>query len=221
MLEGPSLLFFEKPQKLIILLHGYGDNAENFILLTKYFNDNNLKANYFAPNAPSSLAEYPSGRQWFNPYPNGIHYNEVGQNEKAIMEQECKTSTRMLEEYINKLLSLNNLSYQDCFLIGFSQGAMIAFELGNFMKKKFAGCTMLSGRILSDYNFNNNMFINTPLLIIHGDKDEVVNPKYFAEACKITKSYGFTVEKHLMKDEGHTISPQTLQITQNFIKKYV
>ena len=192
MLDGSSLLFFEKPQKLIILLHGYGDNAENFILLTKYFNDNNLKANYYAPNAPSSLAEYPSGRQWFNPYPNGIHYNEAGQNEKAIMKQECKTSIRMLEKYINKLLSLNNLSYQDCFLIGFSQGAMIAFELGNFMRKKFTGCTMLSGRVLSDYKlcFYVSIFITLwPLVPTGSFFNNWLNVIYFLPIGFIINDY--------------------------------
>ena len=109
-----------KPKKLIILLHGYGDHAENFIPLTKYFNDNTLETNYFAPNAPFVVPQYPSGRQWFNPYPNGIHYNEAGPQEQVIMQQECETSIKLLEEYINKLCSLNNLSHQDCFLIGFS-----------------------------------------------------------------------------------------------------
>jgi len=220
-LNGSSLLFSEKPKKLIILLHGYGDHAENFIPLTKYFNDNTLETNYFAPNAPFVVPQYPSGRQWFNPYPNGIHYNEAGPQEQVIMQQECETSIKLLEEYINKLCSSNNLSHQDCFLIGFSQGAMIAFELGNFMRKTFAGCVMLSGRMLSSHSLDNNLFINTPLMIAHGDSDDLVNPKYFTEACQIAKSNGFTVEEHLMKGEGHTISSKTLQLVQNFIKKYV
>ena len=127
-IDGPSLIFHKKPKKLIFLLHGYGDNAENFIPLTKYLNESSMEANFFAPNAPFIVTQYPSGRQWFNPYPNNIHYNEAGPEEKAIMQQECKASIKLLEEYINKLCSLNNLFHQDCFLVGFSQGAMIAFE---------------------------------------------------------------------------------------------
>ena len=96
-LDGPSLKFIEKPKKLIILLHGYGDYAENFITLTKYFDDNSLEANYFAPNAPSIVPQYSSGRQWFNPYPNGIHYNEASPKEKAIMQKECKGSIKLLK----------------------------------------------------------------------------------------------------------------------------
>ena len=220
-LDGDTILFTKKPKKLIIFLHGYGDNAENFISITKYFKDNIFEANYFAPNAPFSVPQYPSGRQWFDPYPNGIHYNEAGSEEKAIMKQECETSIKLLEEYINKLCSLNNLSYQDCFLIGFSQGAMIVFELGNFMKRTFAGCIMISGRILSTHSIDNNLFISTPLMILHGDSDDVVNPKYYKEACQITKSNGFNVEKYLINEEGHTISAKMLQLVEDFLKKYV
>ena len=66
-----------------------------------------------------------------------------------------------------------------------------------------------------------NFFVKTPLLIVHGDSDEVVDPGYYTEACRITKSSGFTIEAHLIKDEGHTISSKTQQLVQNFIKKFV
>ena len=49
----------------------------------------------------------------------------------------------------------------------------------------------------------------------------IVNPVYFTEACKITKSCGFIVEKHLMNGEGHTISSKTLKLVQYFLKKYM
>lgn len=220
-IDGLSYLLHDNPKKLVILLHGYGDNAENFIPLAKYLNNNTFKANFFAPNAPSIVPQYPTGRQWFDPYPNGVHYNEVGQAEKIIMQKECKVSIEQLTEYINRLCLINNLLYKDCFLIGFSQGAMIAYELGNFLREKFAGCVMLSGRILSSKKFNNNLFFKTPLLIIHGDSDDIVNPKCFREACLIAQNNGFILEEHLIKGEGHTISSKILEIVQIFLKKYM
>jgi phospholipase/carboxylesterase len=220
-LDGPSYLFHKKPRKLIFLLHGYGDYADNFIPLAEYLNDKFIEGNFFAPNAPFILSQYPLGRQWFNPYPNGIHYNEAGIKEQKIMKQECETSINYLQEYIENLCSVNSLSYQDCFLIGFSQGAMIAYELGNYINKKFAGCVMLSGRILLPKNPANIIFVKTPLLIVHGDNDDIVPSKYYTEACEIAKINKFTFENHLLNNEGHTISSKTLQLVQKFIKKYV
>ena len=220
-LEGPSFLPNKKPKKLIFLLHGYGDNAENFIHLSESLNDHQFQANFYAPNAPTIVPQYPLGRQWFEVYPNGVHISEAGSKEKEIIQKEYKASVKQLEEYINNLCLVNNLTHQDCFIIGFSQGAMIAYELGNYMKSTFAGCSMLSGRILSSDQLDNNFFIKTPLLIIHGDIDEIVDPKYFTKACQIAKSKGFMVQEHLIKNEGHTISQKTLEIVHNFIKKYV
>ena len=56
-------------------------------------------------------------------------------------------------------------------------------------------------------------------MIIHGDSDVVMEPKYFFEACKILQNQGFLFESHLMKGEGHTISSVTLKFTLNFIQK--
>ena len=81
-LEGPSFLPNKKPKKLIFLLHGYGDNAENFIHLSENLNDHQFQANFYAPNAPTIVPQYPLGRQWFEVYPNGIHISEAGPKEK-------------------------------------------------------------------------------------------------------------------------------------------
>ena len=35
-IKGPSFEPNKKPGKIVILLHGYGDNGENFIPLAKY-----------------------------------------------------------------------------------------------------------------------------------------------------------------------------------------
>ena len=218
-LEVLSYLNKENPKKIAILLHGYGDQANNFISLAKSLKDKSLEINYYAPNAPFAVPQHPLGRQWFNPYPNGIHYNEVGKNEKEIMKQEIEESIKQLYSYIKQLLSKKNLLHQDLFLIGFSQGAMIAYELGNYINKQLAGCVMLSGRILSKNNFTNKLFSKTSLLILHGDSDDIVSPKYFAESCKIAKLNKLSFESHLLHNEGHNISLEMLQITQKFLKK--
>ena len=220
-LQSKSILFNKKPKKLVFLLHGYGDNAENFIPIANYLNNENLNINFFAPNAPSSLPQYPIGRQWFDLYPNEIHYSQAGPQEKQIMEKDCLCSIKKLQKFINQKCNTYNLSTKDCFLVGFSQGAMIAYELGGFANNIFAGCVMISGRVLSKNTSKQNLFIKTPLLILHGNNDELVNPIYFKESCKITKSKGFYVEHYLVKGVGHTISNEMLLLVYNFIKKFM
>ena len=48
-LNGPSFESSEKPEKLVFLFHGYGDNAENFIPLATHLHNPELNINFYAP----------------------------------------------------------------------------------------------------------------------------------------------------------------------------
>ena len=218
-LKGPSILTNKKPQKLVILFHGYGDNADNFISVVQELHDPESSINYFAPNAPSSVPQYPLGYQWFELYPNGINFNEAGPEEKKLMKDDCMSSLKLIKDYIINLCKSNNLNFEDCFIIGFSQGAMIAYEFGKYLDKKLAGCCLLSGRILPSNDHKRENFKKTPILLIHGDQDNILEPKYYFEALKILKNEGYLFEKYLLEGEGHTISFRMIQLIKNFIKK--
>ena len=221
LLKGPSFEPNDKPRKLVFLFHGYGDNGENFISLAKNLNNPKININFFAPNAPTIVSQYPLGRQWFELYPNGIHFNEAGPKEKEMFKKDCHFSLNLIKLYIKKKCLKYKLTYKDCFIIGFSQGAMIAFEFGMYINSIFAGCVLLSGRILSSLNYEESKFSKTPMMIVHGDQDSVLEPRYFIEACKILQNQHFLFESYLIKGDEHTISPEALKLTQNFIKKNV
>ncbi len=220
-LNGPCFESSGNPKKLVFLLHGYGDNAVNFFPLATHLYDPELNINFYAPNAPSFIPQYPIGRQWFDLYPNGINFTEAGPTEKEILKQDCLSSLNLIKDYINNLCIKHKLTLKDCFIIGFSQGAMMAFEFGKYVNNALAGCVLLSGRILPSEDHEKRYFIETPVLIVHGDQDTVLEPKYFEEACEILKNHDFLFDSYLMKNEGHTISPDTLKLTKNFIKKHM
>tara|TARA_Y100000590_G_scaffold419491_1_gene521273 strand:- start:629 stop:1309 length:681 start_codon:yes stop_codon:yes gene_type:complete len=220
-LNGPSFEPANKPQKLVFLLHGYGDNGENFVSLARDIYDSNFNINFFAPNAPSTIPQYPVGRQWFDLYPNGINFNEAGPEEKLIMQEDCLSSVKLIKDYIKNKCKKFDLTFKDCFILGFSQGAMMTFEAGKYIDKTLGGCILLSGRILPSENHKNKLFSKTPLLIIHGDQDTVLKPEYFYEACEILKNHGYLYDSHLMKYLDHSISPKIIQLIKNFIKKNV
>ena len=116
---------------------------------------------------------------------NGINFNEASPAEKEILKQDCLSSLSLIKDYINDLCIKHKLALKDCFIIGFSQGAMMAFEFGKYVNDTFAGCVLLSGRILPSEDHEKKYFIKTPVLIVHGDQDTVLEPKYFDEANKI------------------------------------
>ena len=97
----------------------------------------------------------------------------------------------------------------------------MTFEFGKYINNTFAGCVLLSGRILPSENHEKKYFNKTPILIVHGDQDTVLEPKYFEEACKILVNHGFLFDSYLIKNEGHTVSDETMKLTKNFLKKHM
>ena len=218
-LEGPSFCPIEKPKKLIFLLHGYGDNADNFVHIAGNFSHEELNANYFALNAPNLIANYPTGREWFNLYPNNIYISEAGPEEIKIIRSEIRNSTKKIFNTINIIKNKYKLKFSDCFVVGFSQGGMMTFEFGNFSEKQLGGLAILSGRIMANESPTNLKFLKTPLFISHGDNDDVLNIDNFYSSCNYLKENNFLFEKHLLKGDSHTISPKAINLLQKFIKK--
>ena len=218
-LEGPSFCPIEKPKKLIFLLHGYGDNADNFVHIAGNFSHEELNANYFALNAPNLIANYPTGREWFNLYPNNIYISKAGPEEIKIIRSEIRNSTKKIFNTINIIKNKYKLKFSDCFVVGFSQGGMMTFEFGNFSEKQLGGLAILSGRIMTNESPTNLKFLKTPLFISHGDNDDVLNIDNFYSSCNYLKENNFLFEKHLLEGDTHTISPKAINLLQKFIKK--
>ena len=218
-LNGPSFCPTEKPTKLIFLLHGYGDNGDNFVHIAGNFNHEELNAHYFALNAPNLIANYPTGREWFNLYPNNIYISDAGPEEIKIIRSEIRISTKKIFNTIKIIKNKYKLKFSDCFVTGFSQGGMMTFELGNYSAEQLGGLAILSGRIMTNEPPTNLKFLKTPLFISHGDNDDVLNIDNFYSSCNYLKENNFLFEKHLLKGDSHTISPKAINLLQKFIKK--
>lgn len=218
-LEGSKFSNHEKPKKVIILLHGYGDNANNFINIAEAIDRDEWGAYYIALNAPQNITNYSFGYEWFNLYPNGIYINEAGTQEIEIVKKQIKASVLKIEKtikfYINKL----NLLLSDCFVIGFSQGGMMTFELGNHLTDQFAAIGIISGRILTEEPVTNLSLLKTAIFISHGDEDDVLSINNFHNSVKYLKYNKCNFESHVLKGDTHIISPKTINLLQKFIKK--
>ena len=218
-LKGPSFSKHNNPKKLIIMLHGYGDNANNFINLAQPIDQDDWRAFYLALNAPTILSNYPNGYQWFDLYPNGIYINKAGPKEIEIIKKDIKNSVLQIEQTIRSYVAKLNISLNDCIVIGFSQGGMIAFELGNYMQDQLGGLAILSGRIMEKADINNSFLLNTPIFISHGDYDDVLPIENFENSVDYLKKNRCNFEAHLIEGDTHTISPNTINLLQKFIKK--
>ena len=219
-LNGPFI--FEKNESevenIVILLHGYGSNGNDLINIAYNLKDTFPNTYFSAPNAPYLFEAFQGGFKWFNIYIEGTRTDEPEVQKQKVVK-EFNNSSKMIEQYIYHLSKKYSLGLNKIFLLGFSQGSMMSLEIGTKLKSSIGGIISLSGRIYSE-NFNNVDRIKCPVLIVHGEEDDVIKPHRFYETCDILIKSGYIIEKHLIKKMGHTINEEVIEIVSNFLKSY-
>ena len=220
-LKGPSLTKHQNPKKLMIMLHGYGDNATNFIQIANLIDQDDFEMKYVALNAPDTIQDYPMGYEWFQLYLNGTHISNASAKEYDVAKKKISENVEKIHNSIILLLENLDLEMTDCFVMGFSQGGIMAFELGQSLNQKLAGIAIISSRIISREFVPKNSFLETPIFISHGGLDNVLPVSNFNQSVEILKNYNFKFESHLLPNDEHTMSQETITLFQNFIKKNI
>lgn len=213
-----------QPQRLIIFLHGYIDNADYLDnTLQEFISEFNNTAVHL-PQAPISCEILEDKRQWYS-----MHRFDPEDERKTVSSmEECiaiydkmalglEEARTYLDEYIDNCLNEYQLEDKDLYLCGFSQGAMMSIYTALMREKKIAGCVSFSG-IMASHNFLLRHYRSTPnTLLIHGNKDNLVR----FEALDFTKhnleQIGCEVQTHIVNGGQHRISEDGLICARDFI----
>ena len=155
----------------IILLHGWGADADDLLPIGKQVTDGLQKDfEIISLRAPNPRTDN-IGRQWYGLYP--ANWSEA--------EHEVNKLISTLKEIGNHGIPLSNT-----ILLGFSQGAAMSIA---------AGSSLYLGLIVSCSGYphpNWDKKINSPILLSHGINDEVVPlsaSKQIYEDLKINSNY--------------------------------
>ena len=119
------------------------------------------------------------------------------------------------------ILNLNKSGFPNSkiFLLGFSQGACLAMEFIIRQEFSLGGIMPIAGFIGKKDRFKNdtvNGAQNTPVLLIHGSRDEMVLPAESEIAFELFSDAGFKVQLQT-PSVGHKIPLQTKDIIEKFI----
>ena len=155
------------------MLHGYGSNYNDLISLSDFFGDNYLYISIQA-NHPLDLNSY----CWWS-----LHFDS-NNTVKSNFEQ-AKYSVENLNKFIqNEIIQKYDINSENIVLLGFSQGAMLAYALSlNFydMYKKVIG---LSGKILKEIikPVSIEKYIDHKFYCSHGILDQTIPISYARES---------------------------------------
>jgi len=82
-----------------------------------------------------------------------------------------------------------------------------------------AGIVAFSGRLLEPEALEDELQCRPPVLLIHGDQDDVVPPQSLPQAAQALQDAGWKeVFAHIMKGTGHGIAPDGLQVALAFMR---
>jgi phospholipase/carboxylesterase len=197
---------------MVVFLHGYGANAADLLGLADPLAPHMPDTVFVAPDAPENCAGSPMGFQWFPiPWIDGSSEEESARGmDKAVDD---------LNAYLDHLIDEEGISPRKTVLFGFSQGTMMALHVGVRRPDRLAGIVGISGRLLSPETLQDDLVTKPPVLLIHGDQDDVVPPASLPEAADALALAKFEVYAHIMKGTGHGIAPDGLSVAASFIRE--
>ncbi len=196
----------------VVFLHGYGANGADLLGLVDPLAEHLPDTLFVAPDAPEACAGAPMGFQWFPiPWIDGSSEEESMRGMMAAVDD--------LNAFLDAFMVDEDLLPEQVVLLGFSQGTMMALHVAPRREDPVAGIVAFSGRLLSPDTFSDEVVSRMPVLLVHGDEDDVVPPQSLPQAAEALQEAGFQdVFAHVMKGTGHGIAPDGLSVALAFMR---
>lgn len=207
------------PRNLLIFLHGYNGNLQDHsqILswLQRYFPQDTI----IAPQAPEICDKNPEKLQWFGmlKYDKDNIRTQPQTNVSeiyAIYNQafaEINKRSEEINSFISEQQKLHNLTDSQTYIIGFSQGAMLAIFSALSRPTKISGVFALSGLVAAAAELDKNIRSRPPVFLYHGEKDQKVQFK--------TAEFSLTwLTEHKIKASLQTYPELSHHVTESEIK---
>lgn len=207
-LSGPSHgpLTEGKPGSVIVLLHGYGASGDDLIALAYSWASQFPNTLFVSPHAPFPCEKNPFGRQW----------TSLKDLDFQRLWNEIETVMPLMSVFLNDLLQTYQLSWSNLALVGFSQGAALALSVGLY-HFPVAGIISYSGLFIPHPQKIPPK--KTPVLLVHGDRDEVLPVSFYKEAKKELSDFQTPLDFMVCESLGHGISPGGLERGAQFLRR--
>ncbi|MEM7076004.1 MAG: alpha/beta fold hydrolase [Pseudomonadota bacterium] len=199
-------------RSVVVFLHGYGANGADLLGLSDPLGEHLPDTLFVAPDAPETIPGMPFGLQWFPiPWIDGSSEEEAHRGLMAASDD--------LNAFLDALMVDEDVLPEQVVLFGFSQGTMMALQVAPRREDPVAGLVAFSGRLLGPELLAEEAISRPPVLLVHGDADDVVPPQSLPEAAEALQAAGWKeVYAHVMKGTAHGIAPDGLSVALAFMR---
>ena len=197
------------PKQVVILAHGLGANGDDLIGLAPYYAQALPDALFISPNAPFACDMGGFGYQWFS-------YQDRA---PGPVLAGVRAAAPILDAFIDSVLSETGLPDDKLALVGFSQGTMMSLFVSLRRAKPIAGIVGYSGRLIAPETLAAEIKSRPPVVLVHGDRDDVVPVSVLPEAVSTLKATGVPVESYVRPGLPHSIDAEGIEIGAEFLAR--
>jgi phospholipase/carboxylesterase len=193
---------------VVFLLHGMGSNEQDLMSMAGALPD---KYAVVSLRAPYELE--PGSYEWYQgTVVDGIQDGDVAQ---------LDASAQSIEQFVTQMVRRNGFDWKHVYLVGFSQGAVMSYEVGLTYPRTFRGIGILSGDLYP--SLKARLQPSPPLgqlrvFISHGDADQRIPPELAADSVTTLRRLGMRPEFHLYPGMGHEIDSDALGDLVHWLK---
>ena len=193
----------------IVLLHGYGGDGKDISMLSLNWKRYMPNTIFICPNGHEACEINPSGFQWF----------DLTKDDPDYVLEKSIIAEKKINQFLNEIKDEYKLKNEKICLSGFSQGCMMIINVGLTSKVEYNCLVGFSGKIINQNDLKIRKRNSSNVLLIHGEKDEIVSPTYLLEAKDFLLRENVNVETHLIKNCDHNIPVEASSIALNYILK--
>ncbi|MFJ4143850.1 alpha/beta hydrolase [Pseudomonas sp. NPDC089734] len=200
----------EVPNKpLVIFIHGSGANEADLFVLKDLLSPD---YNYLSVQAPIEVR--PGGYKWFN--------RRIVEGNYDGETADLKNSGELITAFIRQATQKYRTQPEKVVLVGFSQGAVMSYEVALRDPDLVTGIAALSGPVLSVLQASlkpEERFKTFKVFIAHGTADPVL-PFSGATRTNVTlKGLGIKPEFHAYEGMGHAINREEIADLKQWLEQ--
>ena len=215
MIDGPRIAPRSGTAKqLVVFLHGYGADGNDLIDIGRAWQPILPDTAFISPHAPEPCGQAPVGRQWF-----GLTFRDPDERWVGVNQ-----AAPMLQEFLDAELQRRQLPPDALALVGFSQGTMMSLHTGLRRKVAPKAIVASSGMLIMPNDgppetVESEITARPPVLLIHGDRDELIPVQALFHASSSLQALDVPVEWHISHGIGHGIDQEGLRHGGEFLAR--